>query len=168
MISSPLLSLTLCQFQILPKLSRSMFVLEQWVKHWVSVLYSWAHLRNLFTLPTAQPGWSRVTIVNEALSHSLFYKQCLLLFTQTSLSANPVLMPLSSFSLVWDLLRDPPQWIGAVLSNKPAWITHRTTGAQNPQVCMENHTGQKFKKTPQSKTNRGPSLTNTTELLPGI
>lgn len=40
------------------------------------VLYSWVDLWNLFTLPTAQSAWRRVTTVNEALSHSLFYKQC--------------------------------------------------------------------------------------------
>lgn len=42
------------------------------------------------------------------------------LFTQTSLSANPVLMQLSSFSLVWNLLRDLLWWIGGG-SERQAW-----------------------------------------------
>ena len=71
--------------------------------------------------PTTQSARSRVTAVNEAptapaRSHSLFNKQLLLLFTHTLLSARPVSMQLSSFSLVRNLF-----WMTG-LTNKPAWI----------------------------------------------
>lgn len=92
-VISHIFCLWVSQFEITPRLSWSMSLVKQFQQCIHRLLW------NLLTLPTTQPAWSRVTNVNEVLSHSLFSNA---VYPDDTVCL-PCLMQLSSISVVWNL-----------------------------------------------------------------